>query len=100
MLFQRDPFASVGEGIILNRMWSVTRNRETLFPNFVFHNHKDFAGDLFFWYDRDETHPIEGGDVLVLNDNTLIIGISQRTELEAVKKWQSAYLPTAITKKS
>lgn len=85
ILFQRDPFASVGEGIILNRMWSVTRNRETLFPDFVFHHHQAFKGDLHFWYSRDEKNPIEGGDVLVLNDQTLIIGISQRTSMDAVK---------------
>lgn len=85
ILFQRDPFASAGNGIILNRMWSTTRNRETLFPDFVFHNHKDFEKDLNFWYSRDEKEPIEGGDVLVLNEEVLIVGISQRTTMKAAE---------------
>ena len=29
LYFTRDPFASVGNGVVLNKMYSVTRNRET-----------------------------------------------------------------------
>ena len=31
LYFTRDPFASVQNGVILNRMYSVTRNRETIY---------------------------------------------------------------------
>jgi arginine deiminase len=86
ILFQRDPFASAGEGIVLNHMWSVTRNRETIFPEYVFKHHNDFAGEVPFWYNREDNSHIEGGDVMVLNEDTLVIGISQRTEMKAVEK--------------
>ena len=36
LYFTRDPFAVVGEGVNLNRMYSVTRNRETLYGKYVF----------------------------------------------------------------
>ncbi|WP_339022712.1 arginine deiminase [Spiroplasma endosymbiont of Crioceris asparagi] len=84
-LFQRDPFASSGKGIILNHMWSVTRNRETIFPEYVFKYHKDFK-DTPLWYERDSKDNIEGGDVMVLNADTLVIGASQRTSLNAIEK--------------
>ena len=35
LYFTRDPFAVVGEGVNLNRMYSVTRNRETLYLSLI-----------------------------------------------------------------
>ncbi|WP_027063432.1 arginine deiminase [Mesoplasma seiffertii] len=86
VLFQRDPFASVGNGITLHRMWSTTRNRETLFPDFMFKNHERFAGQVPYFYERNLPDPIEGGDILVLNKETLIIGVSQRTTMKAIEQ--------------
>ena len=42
LYFTRDPFAVVGEGVNLNRMYSVTRNRETLYGKYVFKYHPDY----------------------------------------------------------
>jgi arginine deiminase len=84
VLFQRDPFASVGHGVTMNHMWSETRNRETLFPDLVFKNHKRFGGIPYF-FERDWKEHMEGGDVLVLNSETLIIGASQRTTMKAIE---------------
>ena len=33
LYFTRDPFASIGNGISLNKMYSVTRNRETIYAD-------------------------------------------------------------------
>ncbi|ATZ16082.1 arginine deiminase [Entomoplasma freundtii] len=86
VLFQRDPFESIGNGVAINHMWSVTRNRETLFPDFVFKHHSRFK-DVPEFYQRTWTQGhIEGGDVLVLNSDTLIIGVSQRTNMAAIEK--------------
>ena len=84
LYFQRDPFASVGDGATLNRMYSVTRNRETIFAEYIFNHHPDFKGYVEKWYDRYEEFHIEGGDVLNLTETTLAIGISQRTEADAI----------------
>ena len=35
LYFTRDPFASIGNGVSLNRMYSVTRNRETIYAEYI-----------------------------------------------------------------
>lgn len=84
LYFTRDPFASAGNGVILNKMYSVTRSRETIYAEYIFNYHPDFKGQLELWYDRYLPYHIEGGDVLNLNNHTLAIGISQRTEAGAI----------------
>lgn len=84
LYFTRDPFASIGSGVSLNKMYSVTRNRETIYAEYIFNYHPKYRGQIERYYDRyDECH-IEGGDVLNLNSHILAIGISQRTEAGAI----------------
>ncbi len=84
LYFTRDPFASCGNGAILNRMYSVTRNRETIYAEYIFNYHPDFVGKVYKYYDRELPYHIEGGDVLNLNNHILAVGISQRTEAGAI----------------
>ena len=84
LYFTRDNFASIGRGISLNKMYSVTRNRETIYAEYIFKYHPDFKGQVDKYYDRDLPYHIEGGDVLNLNDHILAVGISQRTTAEAI----------------
>ena len=83
LYFTRDPFASVGTGVFLHKMYSVTRCRETIYADYIFKYHPDFEGMVKRYYDRDLHANIEGGDVLNLTEDTLAIGISQRTSPEA-----------------
>lgn len=85
LLFQRDHFASIGNGIIISHMYSETRRRETLFIDLILNHHPRFKEQVNFWYDSSNKNTIEGGDILVLNDKNIIIGVSQRTSIEAVK---------------
>ncbi|KAB3529781.1 arginine deiminase, partial [Alkaliphilus pronyensis] len=84
LYFQRDPFATIGNGVTLNVMASVTRNRETLFAKYLFDYHPRFKNTKR-WYNRNKTHPIEGGDELVLSPKVIAIGISDRTDPVAVE---------------
>lgn len=84
LYFTRDPFASVGDGVILNKMYSVTRSRETIYAEYIFNHHPDYEGKIEKYYDRNNDFSIEGGDVLNLNKHILAIGISQRTSVEAI----------------
>ena len=86
LYFTRDPFASIGNGISLNKMYSVTRNRETIYADYIFKYHPDFRDKVERFYDRDFEYHIEGGDILNLTENTIAIGISQRTEANAIEK--------------
>ena len=83
LYFTRDNFAMIGNGVSINRMYSVTRNRETIYAEYIFGNHPDFA-DVPEYYSRYNTFHIEGGDILNINDKVLAIGISQRTEPDAI----------------
>ena len=87
LYFTRDPFATIGSGISLNHMRTVTRNRETLFAKYIFENHPRFKdSDIPRWFDRDDTTSLEGGDELVLNKEVLAIGISERTDAASIEK--------------
>lgn len=84
LYFTRDPFASVGNGIVLNKMYSVTRSRETIYAEYIFNYNSKYMDKVEKFYDRNNPFSIEGGDVLNLNEHTLAIGISQRTSAEAI----------------
>ena len=85
LYFTRDPFASVGNGILLNRMHYLTRRRETIYADYIFTYHPDFRGLVPRYYSRDQHASIEGGDVLNLTEDTLAIGISERTSPDAIE---------------
>ena len=85
LYFQRDPFVALGNGALINRMRFPTRNRETIYADYILNYHPDFAGRIKRYYNRYDHAPIEGGDVLVLNETTLAIGISERTSPDAIE---------------
>ena len=84
LYFTRDNFASIGNGISLNHMYSVTRNRETIYAEYIFKYHPDFKDQVDKYYNRDIPYSVEGGDILNLNEHILAVGISQRTKAEAI----------------
>lgn len=84
LYFTRDPFASVGDGVVLNKMHSVTRSRETIYAEYIFNYHPKYIDKVEKFYSRENPFSIEGGDVLNLNEHLLAIGISQRTSAEAI----------------
>ena len=83
LYFTRDNFASVGDGIDLHRMYSVTRNRECIYAEYIFKYHPDYK-DTHRYYNREYAWSTEGGDLLNINDHVIAIGISQRTQPEAI----------------
>ena len=85
LYFTRDPFASIGNGVSLHRMRTETRCRETIFSELIFKHHKDFSGKVPFYYQTDNCFSIEGGDILNLSAKVLAVGVSARTQAEAVE---------------
>ena len=83
ILFQRDPMSTIGHGATLHKMWSATRTRESIFMEYVFKYHPFYEGTKLY-YERDEPYCIEGGDIQVLSKEVIAIGISQRTEPDAI----------------
>ncbi|MCL2235603.1 MAG: arginine deiminase [Defluviitaleaceae bacterium] len=86
LYFTRDPFSSMGNNVAISRMWSAARNRETIFSKYIFAHHPDYAqeeGSCF--YERHLPSYVEGGDVLVISPETVVVGISQRTYPEGIE---------------
>ena len=87
ILFQRDPFASIGNGIAINNMLTDTRQRETILSEYMFKFHPLFENEeIPFYINRNNRYNSEGGDILVLSKETLAVGISKRTDPRAIEK--------------
>lgn len=87
LYFTRDPSAVIGGGLTINRMHWPARRRESLFMEYIIANHPRFAEHKIpVWYDRANRFSMEGGDELILNSETLAIGISERSTPEAVEQ--------------
>lgn len=84
LYFTRDPWAAIGNGVSINAMKYTVRKRELLFTNLIFtHNAKYKNTPRYFDFANDQGL-IEGGDIFVYNSKTLVIGKSERTNLEAI----------------
>lgn len=85
--FTRDPQACMGNGITINKMTFAARQRESLLTEMIIKHHPRFANKgVEVWLNRDQKWHIEGGDELILNDETIAIGISQRTTAQAIER--------------
>jgi arginine deiminase len=102
--FQRDPLVVVGDRAIRGAMATPARLREPLLSGYVLKLHPRFASPPGprFWFQEfsaDYSKPssyarmrphIEGGDILVLRDDLLAIGYSERTEKTTIERLSEA----------
>lgn len=87
LYFTRDPAAVIGDGLTINKMRETARRRESLFMEYIINHHPRFAGHhVPVWLDRNYPFPIEGGDELILNEETIAIGVSARTSAKAIER--------------
>jgi arginine deiminase len=89
-LFQRDNSCWIYGGVSINPMAKPARQRETLHSRAVYKFHPLFADHDFARYygDDDETHQpatVEGGDVHVIGNGAVMIGMGERTTPMAVE---------------
>jgi arginine deiminase len=103
--FQRDPLVVVGERAIRASMATPARQREPLLSGYVLSLHPRFAtleGGKFWFqeFSADYGRPtsfarmrptLEGGDVLVLREDLLAIGYSERTEKTTIERLAEAF---------
>lgn len=84
MYFMRDHGITLQDGIIISSMFSEARQREPLFLKAVIQHHREFENVKI-----QPTEPmprgIEGGDVMVLTKDTVLVGLSQRTTEQAIE---------------
>jgi arginine deiminase len=91
-LFQRDNSAWVYDGLTINPMSKPARKRETINSRLVFNFHpmfRDADPPPYFYYGNDsELHDpanCEGGDILVIGNGAVMVGMGERTTPQGVE---------------
>ncbi|HUS15901.1 MAG TPA: arginine deiminase family protein [Chloroflexia bacterium] len=101
MMFMRDPAVVVGSGVVLAQMARPARRREPLLMRCIFTHHPLFAAggaEPPLWFDRlgsdqirtlaaaggHDPYTVEGGDILVVRPDLLLVGASERTSNEGI----------------
>jgi len=88
--FSRDPAVVVRDTAISCKMHYRERVRETLLVRAVLENHPEFMENAITYGGtseptEDRPHTIEGGDVIMLSKDAVLIGASERTRSETIE---------------
>jgi arginine deiminase len=88
LLYQRDAASWIYGGVSVNAMRRRARRQETISHEAMYRWHPMFAaGGFEIWLHGPDAAPatIEGGDILVLGDGAVLVGMSERTQPQAVE---------------
>ncbi len=99
-IFTRDIGITIKDHILLNKPAKKARTREALLARYIFFNHEFFenyrdniielsdTSHHFLLPKEDDERKItlEGGDIMVVSDKHLLVGVSERTSSEAAVK--------------
>jgi arginine deiminase len=87
-LFTRDTSAWVYGGVCVNHMAKPARVRESIHLDAIYRHHARFAGGGFVrWTEgRPDDPSLEGGDVLVIGNGAVLIGMGERTRPAGVEQ--------------
>jgi len=94
ILFMRDPAAVIGEGVSINNMATPARKAEPLILETVLRFHPTYgvpSNDLIWFREfpgdspgPDIHHTLEGGDILIVSEDAIAVGVSLRSSQSAV----------------
>jgi len=112
-IFTRDIGIVINDYILLNKPAKKARTREAMLMKYIFFNHPLFDGyqdkileiadsSHHFLIPRDNDEKkvtLEGGDVMVITKDHVLIGVSERTTLEAAWQVSSLLFEKGIVKK-
>jgi arginine deiminase len=88
LLYQRDTSCWIYGGVSINAMRRPARIGETVTDEAIYRWHPMFAQAEFdVWYEGSDAAPatIEGGDILVIGNGAVLVGMSERTTPQAVE---------------
>ena len=99
-IFTRDIGIIIKDHVLLNKPAKKARTREALLAKYIFFNHPFFISyreniielsDSHFSFllpkeEDDKKITLEGGDIMVVSNDHLLVGISERTSSEAAAK--------------
>ncbi len=113
LIFTRDIGIVINDHILLNKPAKKARTREALLVKYIFYNHRLFesyrnniielAGTSYHFLlpkdGDDKKVTLEGGDIMVITKDHLLIGISERTTMEAAHQCINVLFEKNIVKK-
>ncbi len=85
--FTRDPSVIIGNNALICKMANSVRVRESLIMDAIFRSNLIFNTEVINSYELSVNNPkvmIEGGDVLVIREDILLIGNGVRTSAEGI----------------
>ena len=85
--FTRDSSVTIGNHALICKMANTVRMRESFIMDAIYSSNLFFQTDTINMYDASQNKPsvkIEGGDVLIVRDDILLIGSGARTSPEAI----------------
>lgn len=88
-LFQRDNTAFAYEGLSVHPMAKPARQRELVHSRAIWNFHPKFKDEgLHYYYGNDDEHhqpaTCEGGDILVIGNGAVMIGMGERTTPQGI----------------
>lgn len=93
-LYTRDTTCWIYGGVSLNPLYWPVRVDETRLTTAIYKFHPDFAGKVNVWWgDPTKSHglaTVEGGDVLIIGNRSVLIGMSERTSRQGVTQLAAA----------
>jgi len=112
-IFTRDIGITINNYVLLNKPAKKARTREALLAKYIFFNHPLFVeyknniielsdsqhSFLLPKEDDDKKVTLEGGDIMVVSDKHLLVGVSERTTLEAAVKITNTMFDMGIVEK-
>ncbi len=100
--FTRDASVVIGNNAMVCKMANSVRMRESLIMNAIFKSGLFFDSNLFNIYDISDNNPsvkVEGGDILVIRDDILLIGNGSRTSSQGIDLIVEEFCKTGSGKK-
>ncbi|WP_314452809.1 arginine deiminase [uncultured Actinomyces sp.] len=91
-LFTRDTSCWIYNGVSINSMTMPARQRETINYEAIYRWHPRFANaDFPVWSEGTQAGPatVEGGDVQIIGNGAVLVGISERTTAQGIERLSS-----------
>ena len=83
LFFTRDSAMVINRNALIGNMATQVRTTESVLMRYIFHYHPELSCDIDYLVDTTTLNKtsatFEGGDILILREDTLVIGMSERT---------------------
>lgn len=112
-IFTRDIGITINQWVLLNKPAKKARTREALLAKYIFFHHALFADYRNNIIELSDSHhsfllpkeeddrkiTLEGGDIMVVSENHLLVGVSERTSSEAAVRVTNLLFEKGVVEK-